>query len=149
MKRSSGFSLIEVLIVLAIMAVLFVVAYPSYAGYVTTTRRIEGQIALIEAIQQQERFYTRNNTYIAFTSSSTDPEEKRFKWWSGSSAASSAYELQARPCAGRELAQCVEVRAMPGTAKVDGKFRDIGCQTLTLNSAGERASSGALQRCWP
>ena len=149
MKRDTGFTLIEVLIVLAILTVLAAIAYPSYAGYVTRTRRIEGQIALMETVQQQERFYTRNNTYAAFSSGSTDPQEKRFKWWSGSAAANSAYELRARACPGRELSQCVEVQAVPGTAKVDAGFKDADCETLSLNSAGERASSGPLERCWP
>lgn len=149
MKRGTGFTLIEVLIVLAILAVLAGIAYPSYAGYITKTRRIEGQIALIEAIQQQERFYTNNNTYIAFSSDSTDPQEKRFKWWSGSSAQRSAYELRARACPGHGLVQCIEVQAMPGTEKVDAGFKDAECATLTLNSAGERMSSGPVEQCWP
>jgi type IV pilus assembly protein PilE len=149
MKRGSGFSLIELMIVMAIVLVLAAVAYPSYAGYMTKTRRIEGQIALMEAIQQQERFYTRNNTYIAFSSGSTDAEERRFKWWSGSAAATSAYELKAHACPGRELTECVEVQAMPGTAMVSDSFKDADCETLTLNSAGEQSASGPLQRCWP
>ena len=149
MKRASGFTMIDVLIVLAIMAVLAVIAYPAYAGYITKSRRIEGQIALIEAMQQQERFYSAHNTYIAFSSASTDEEEKRFKWWSGAAAARSAYELRAYPCAGQALTQCVEVRATPGTDKVDARFRDGECETLTLNSAGERGSSGPMERCWP
>jgi type IV pilus assembly protein PilE len=148
MKRSAGFTLVEVVIVMAIVLVLAAIAYPAYAGYITRTRRIEGQIALLEAIQQQERFYTRNNTYIAFSSGSTDAEERRFKWWSGSAAATSAYELRAQACPGRELAECVEVQAIPGTAMVDAKFRDADCATLTLNSAGEQSASGPLQRCW-
>ena len=153
MKRSvqysAGFTLAEVLVVVAIVAILAMVSYPSYAGYLTRTRRMEGQIALLEAIAQQERFYTSHNTYIAFGSDSQDPEEKRFKWWSGTSARHSAYELRARACPGQELAQCVEVRAMPGTDKVDVGFRDADCATLTLNSAGERMASGPLERCWP
>lgn len=148
MKRGAGFTLVELVIVMAIILVLAAVAYPAYAGYITKTRRVEGQIALMEAIQQQERFYTRNNTYIEFSSGSTDVEERRFKWWSGSTAAGSAYELRARACPGRALTECVEVQAMPGTALVDAKFRDADCQTLTLNSAGEQTASGPLQRCW-
>lgn len=149
MKRANGFTLIEVMIVLAILAVLTAIAYPNYADYITRTRRIEGQIALIEAIQQQERFYTTNNTYAAFSSDSTDPQEKLFKWWSGSSARHSAYELHARACPGHDLSQCVEVQAVPGTDKVDPGFKDAECETLTLNGANERSSSGTLERCWP
>jgi type IV pilus assembly protein PilE len=148
-ERKAGFTLIEMLIVLAIMVVLAAIVYPSYAGYVTKARRIEGQIALMEAVQQEERYFTRTNTYIAFNADSTDAQERRFKWWSGSAAAGSAYELSARPCPGRELAQCVEVRAAPGTTRVDATFRDADCETLTLNSAGERTASGPSGRCWP
>ncbi|MDB5920402.1 MAG: pilus assembly protein PilE [Massilia sp.] len=148
-EHHAGFTLTEVLIVLAILAILAMISYPGYAGYLTRTRRIEGQIALLEAIAQQERFYTSHNTYIAFGSDSPGPEEKRFKWWSGTSARHSAYELRARACPGQELAQCVEVQAMPGTGKVDAAFRDGDCATLTLNSAGERMASGPLERCWP
>jgi type IV pilus assembly protein PilE len=149
MKRPTGFSLIEVLVAMAIVAILAAMAYPSYAGYLTKTRRIEGQIALIETMQQQERYFTQSNTYIAFSSSSTEPEAKRFKWWSGSTAASSAYELRGRPCPGQELSQCVLLDARPGTSLVDATFRDLDCETLTVNSVGVHTSSGRLERCWP
>jgi type IV pilus assembly protein PilE len=149
MKRHAGFTLVELLVVLAIVAVLVAAAYPNYAGYITKTRRIEGQVALVELMQQQERFFTQNNTYVAFSSGSSDPQETRFKWWSGSAASSSAYELRGRACPGYAIAQCVELQATPGTAKVDARFRDGDCETLTLNSAGERTSSGASDRCWP
>lgn len=149
MHRRTGFTLIELLIVLATLAVLAAIAYPSYAGYVTKARRMEGQIALIEALQQQERLYTRGNTYVAFSSTATEPQAQRFKWWSGSTAATSAYELRAHACPGKELAQCVELQATPGSAKVDVTFRDAECQILTLNSVGERTASGAHARCWP
>lgn len=149
MEREAGFTLIEMLIVLAIMMVLAAIVYPSYTGYVVKARRIEGQVALMEAVQQEERYYTRSNTYIGFSADSTDAQERRFKWWSGSAAAASAYELSARACPGRELSQCVEVRAAPGTSRVDANFRDADCQALTLNSAGERSAAGSSTRCWP
>lgn len=149
MKRGRGFTLVEVSIVTAVLALLAAIAYPSYASYITKSRRIEGQIALIEAVQQQERFYTRYNTYAAFSSDSTGGQERRFRWWSGSVASRSAYELRARACPGADLTECVEVQAIPGTAKVDAGFRDADCQTLMLNSAGEHAASGPFGRCWP
>jgi type IV pilus assembly protein PilE len=147
MNMKRGFTLIEVLVVLVILSVLAALAYPSYAGHITRTRRTEGQIALIEAMQQQERYHLQHNSYVEF-SSSADAEALGLRWWSGTSAAVSAYELDAHACAGQDIADCVEVRARPGTDKVDSRFHDPECGALTLDSLGAHASQGA-GRCWP
>jgi type IV pilus assembly protein PilE len=148
MNVKRGFTLIEMLVVLVILAILAGVAYPSYAKHIVRTRRTEGQIALIEAMQQQERYYQQHNTYFAFSSDGGEAEAQGFRWWSGSSAAVSVYELDAHACANQDLAECVEVRARPGTAKVDSRFHDPECGALTLDSVGVHASEGT-GRCWP
>ena len=149
MKYPAGFTLIEAMIVLVIIGVLMSFAYPSYSAFSIRTRRTEGMVALIETMQQQERYYSQNNTYLAFSSSSTDPREKHFRWFSGSAPAASAYELRARACPGDSIAGCVELSAMPGTDKVDAKFRDRDCETLVLTSIGQRSSNGSSTKCWP
>ena len=148
MNMKSGFTLIEMLVVLAILSILVSVAYPSYAGHVVRTRRTEGQIALIEAMQQQERYHLQHNTYAEFSATSEDTAPQGFRWWSGATATASLYELDAHACPGRDIADCVEVRATPGTDKVDGRFRDRECGALTLDSLGAHAAVGS-GRCWP
>jgi type IV pilus assembly protein PilE len=147
MKMQGGFTLIEMLVVLAILSILAAAAYPSFAGHMVRTRRTEGQIALIEAMQQQERYHLQHNSYVEF-SSSAEAGALGLRWWSGASAATSAYELDAHACAGQDITDCVQVRARPGTAQVDGRFRDPECGALTLDSLGVHASQGA-GRCWP
>jgi len=147
MNAQRGFTLVEMLVVLLILAVLAALAYPSYASHVTRTRRTEGQIALIEAMQQQERYHMLHNSYVEF-SSSADAGALGLRWWSGASPAASAYELDAHACAGQDIADCVEVRARPGTDKVDSRFRDPECGALTLDSVGTHAAQGT-RRCWP
>lgn len=142
-----GFTLVEVMVVLVILAVLGALAYPTYAGYVRKSRRIEGQVALVETMQQEERYYTQHNAYKAFSSSL--PDAGGFRWWSGSTPAKSAYEIDASTCPGQSLGECVQLRARPGTAKVDATFRDPECETLTLDSTGQQVSSGSLAACWP
>lgn len=144
MARMRGFTLIEVLAVLLILSVLASLAWPSYAGYITKTRRMEGKVALITAMQQQEQHHALHHTYVAF--SSAEPVAS-LPWWSGNAAASSAYELDAQACPGSELRDCVQLRARPGTAQVDARFADPECGTLILRSTGEQGAGGP--RCWP
>lgn len=142
-----GFSLIEVVIALAILLVLAVLAYPGYADSVRKTRRAEGQMALIEAMDGQARYYSEHRAYKAFSAS--DADLAGFRWWSGNNATRSAYELDAYPCAGKSADECIELRARPGTERVDGRFRDPECGILTLDSVGRQTASGASLNCWP
>lgn len=148
-----GFSLIELLAALAIASLLLALAMPAYHGHVVRAKRVQGQAALLRLMQQQERYYTQNNRYLAFSSASPASQAQQFPWWSGegpvSSAASSAYEIEALACAESTLAQCVLLRALPGTAKVDARFHDVECGVLSLSSTGQRGSSGPGSHCWP
>lgn len=148
-----GFSLIELLAVLAIVGLLLTLALPAYHGHVVRAKRVQGQSALLRLMQQQERYYTQNNQYLAFNSASQAPQAQQFKWWSGDgpvgSAGGSAYEIEAVACPDLGIGQCVLLRALPGTAKVDPQFHDPECGVLSLNSMGQRGSSGPASRCWP
>lgn len=146
MKTRHGFTLPELMVVLAIASILVTVAIPTYAAYVLKSRRMEGRTALILAMQEQERFYSQNGTYAAFAAAAGDGAG--FRWWSGATASSSAYELRAGPCTDADLRSCVMLRALPGTARVDGAFRDPECGVLTLRSDGERGAEGDAGRCW-
>jgi len=149
MRDARGFTLVEVVIVLAIVTILTTLAYPGYAGYITKTRRLEGLVALMETMQQQERYFMRNNGYLAFSAASTEPAERQFRAWSGASAGKSAYEMEGRACPGQAITDCIELRATPGTQSVDSGFRDPDCGVLTLDSVGRRSASGAAVNCWP
>ena len=58
-----GFSLIEVLVVVAVIGILAAIAYPSYQGSVAKSRRADAQSALAGLAQAMERHFTENNTY--------------------------------------------------------------------------------------
>ena len=147
--RRRGFTLIELMVVLAIVAILAAIAYPGYAGHLVKARRVEAQLALVEAMQRQEQFRAQHHTYVAFSSGSEDPDSRQFRWWLGPAPETSAYELDGRACAGRDISQCIELRAQPGTANVDAGFDDPDCGVLTFDSTGAQGASGSGPRCWP
>ena len=63
--RSRGFTLIELMITVAIVGILSAIALPSYRSYIVKTRRTEVQQQLITAAQNQERYFTTNGRYTA------------------------------------------------------------------------------------
>ena len=58
-----GFSLIELMITVAIVALLAAIALPSYSNYVRKAKRMDAKIALLDMASRQERFFSTNNTY--------------------------------------------------------------------------------------
>lgn len=63
MKKQMGFTLIELMIVVAIIAVIAGIALPSYQEHVKTSRRADAQGALLGLAQAMEQHFTENGTY--------------------------------------------------------------------------------------
>ena len=59
-----GFTLIELMIVVAVVAILAAIAYPSYQEYVKRARRAEAQSLLNEAAAREERWRAQNGSYM-------------------------------------------------------------------------------------
>src|SRR5574337_598399 len=62
-QRSAGFTLIELMIVVAIIAILAAIALPAYSSYVTRTKRTAAEGCLSEHANYMERYYTTNLNY--------------------------------------------------------------------------------------
>lgn len=161
----TGFSLLELLIVVAVAGVLASVAYPAYTDSMRKGRRAQARVAIAEVLQQQERFMAQRNCYMAFdtaangTVTAVENDEcgiavgmpVPFKPFVGDSAAASSHLVSAVVCsagaASLALQECVRIEARPVLA-------DPFAGTLWMTSAGENGCTGTdgVSRpsfCWP
>lgn len=107
-----GFTLVEVMITVAIVAIIATIAYPSYLDQMRKSRRADAQGALASAANAMERFFTVNNTYATAALGaggvypSQTPLDGATKYYnlSFSAQTASAYTLRATPIAGTSQA---------------------------------------------
>ena len=130
--RMPGFTLVELMIVVAIVGILASIAYPAYQEYGRRAKRAEARSHLMDAAARMERFYSDNNQYTSDLSSS------------GANIATTT-EGGHYTVAVSGLGGTNQTYTLTATA---ASFVDKKCTTLTVNSIGTHGSTGTGTDCW-
>ena len=133
-KLHDGFSLLELMIVVAIIGIIAAIAVPSYENSVVKTNRKAVTACMLEVSQFMERFYTTNLRYdqnLAGTAVAMPDLGCRndlagsYTLAFQSAPTASAYSVQATPI-GRQLA------------------KDTSCLTMRIDQTGAKSVTGSL-----
>ncbi|QNK03664.1 prepilin-type N-terminal cleavage/methylation domain-containing protein [Dyella telluris] len=132
--RGRGFTLIEMVVVVAIIAILAAIAWPNYTRHVAKTNRVAAQACLSQYANYMERYYTTNLRYdqTAGGTANADPQ----------------LGCQGEVSRSYTITQATDratftITATPTTVQLG---RDSLCGTLTLNQTGARTPTA--NGCW-
>ena len=131
-KWIRGFTLIELMIVLAIVALIIAFGYPSYRTQVLQANRSDGMIFVLEIADRQERFYSDRSTY---TTDITD------LGYANTTSPDGKYTVAITDDPSNDITLTYRITATP-----QGNQADDTCDSFTVDSLGTRTSSP--DGCW-
>ena len=133
MRKQKAFTLIEVMIVVAIIGILAAIAYPSYQQHIIKTRRASATACLVELAQFMERYYTTRMSYTGATLPATSCRTDL-----------GSYYVFSFPAA--ITATTFSIQAAPQGSQTG----DTRCGNLGIDHVGNKTESGtgSVSDCW-
>ncbi|CAN7197479.1 prepilin-type N-terminal cleavage/methylation domain-containing protein [Variovorax sp. LjRoot290] len=135
--QSRGFTLIELMVTVAIVAILAAIAYPSYTNYIVRSNRSAAQGYMLELSNLQQRYLLDARIYAPNLAALNYPPP---------SNVSSNYTIATAPKAGT-TPPGFTITATP----IGGQLaRDSACANLSIDEAGAKGASGTsgAPGCW-
>jgi type IV pilus assembly protein PilE len=130
-KRLAGFTLMELMITVAIIGILAAIAYPSYTEYVTRAKRSDAKAALLQVQLAEEKWRANHTSYT------TELGNTGLKLGTASSGGEYTIAISAAD-------------ANVYTATADPTFTDGKCDVLGIDQAGTKTETGSdtAANCW-
>jgi type IV pilus assembly protein PilE len=142
--RAAGFTLIEMMIVIAIATILITIAVPAYLAQIRESHRTSARTALLDLAQREERFMSTNNSYT------NDPTMLGYPAGQPIALPTNDYNLTicldtVLPCAAN--AATGTTFNLTATA-INAQAKDAQCLTLSVNNQGNQTQTGTSTTCW-
>lgn len=134
--RQKGFTLIEVLITVAIIGIIGGIAYPSYLDSLRKGFRTDATESLMRLAIAQEKFYIQNGTYTTEISAATGLNN------GSTESSNNYYTLKAEKGSSGDIKTSFKLTA---TAK-GSQAKDTYCAVFNIDSKGQR--TGTNTDCW-
>ena len=140
-----GFTLIEVMVVVAIVAILTMIALPSYRGYVINTTRAQAKSQLTQVATRQEQYFLDNKSFALTLTDLGYGADPFLVENDGSEVVTASNETVYEISLSAATAISFTVAAKPLSQQATG---DSKCGTLSLTNTGIRTQTGSSSDCW-
>lgn len=138
--RLDGFTLLELLIVVAIMGILTSIALPAYQNSVLRSSRAEAKTELLQVASEQERHFSNFSTFV----DDATPLNTPVVAGRDRTTQNGFYAISVAACGGGAITNC-----FLATATAQNEQLADSCTTLTISDTGARGATGdTTNECW-
>lgn len=153
LRRQFGFTLMELMIAVAIVGILAAIALPSYQAYVLRSNRTAVKTFITDVLSRQESFYSDRKSYATSLSALGLSANTVGVGRDGSqSATGTVYNVSlggaATACSAGASGTATTTAFMIFAVPTGAQVADTRCGTLCLSSTGYRGASGTATDCW-
>lgn len=151
--RIAGFTLVELMIVVAVVGVLTAIALPSYTSYIARARRADARAQLLQVAQFMQRFYAANDRFDQDRAGTSVLSVMPTNMQKSPADSTAMYQLNSAITSAGSYTITVTVSAYTLTmAPISGTaMASDGCGAFRVNSLGVRTITGTgktRDECW-